>query len=66
LQSERSANNIWIKLIDPDGNFVEALGRQHTAEQAAKIINAHMGDWITPLKPYTEPASTTSISPQKE
>src|SRR5215475_12827799 len=32
-------------LLDPDGNFVEALGRQHTAQQAADIINRHIGDW---------------------
>ena len=30
---------------DPDGDFVEAIGRQHSAERAAKIIVEHMGDW---------------------
>lgn len=36
--------------LDPDGNFVEALGRQHTPEEAAKVINAHIGDWSGQLK----------------
>ena len=37
--------------LDPNGQFVEALGRQHTPEEAAKIINAHIGDWDgQPLK----------------
>jgi len=31
--------------IDPEGDFVEALGRQHTAEQGAKLIVGHMADW---------------------
>lgn len=31
--------------IDPDGDFVEALGRQHTAEDAARIISDHVKDW---------------------
>jgi len=31
-------------LLDPDGEFVEALGRQHSPEAAAKVISAHIGD----------------------
>ena len=31
--------------IDPEGDFVEAIGRQHTAEEAARIISGHMKDW---------------------
>ena len=31
--------------IDPEGDFVEAIGRQHTAERGAKIIVEHMNDW---------------------
>lgn len=30
---------------DPEGDFVEAIGRQHSAERAAKIIVEHMKDW---------------------
>ncbi|KAK6341818.1 Cu-binding protein [Orbilia blumenaviensis] len=43
-------HSIYFYLMDPDGNFVEALGRQHTAQQAADIINTHIGDWNGPLK----------------
>ena len=32
-------------ILDPDGDFVEAIGRQHSAENAAKIIVDHMSDW---------------------
>ena len=35
---------------DPDGDFVEAIGRQHSAEQAAKIIKEHMSDWKSGVK----------------
>ncbi|KAL8714220.1 MAG: hypothetical protein Q9220_001949, partial [cf. Caloplaca sp. 1 TL-2023] len=30
---------------DPDGDFVECIGRQHTPESGAKIIQEHMSDW---------------------
>jgi len=35
------ANNF----ADPEGDFVEAIGRNFTAEQAAKVISDHIGDW---------------------
>ena len=37
----------WLadRKIDPEGDFVEAIGRQHSAERAAKIILEHMKDW---------------------
>ena len=35
---------------DPEGDFVEAIGRQHSAEAAAKIIKEHMGDWKNGVK----------------
>lgn len=41
---------IWVVQLDPEGDFVEALGKQHTSEQAAKIISDHVGDWKGPLK----------------
>lgn len=44
--------DLWVKYAlttvycaDPDGDFVEAIGRQHSAEQAATIIRDHIGDW---------------------
>lgn len=37
----------WVadRRTDPEGDFVEAIGRQHSAERAAKIIIEHMQDW---------------------
>ncbi len=32
-------------VLDPDGEFIEAIGRQHSAESAAEIILGHMSDW---------------------
>jgi hypothetical protein len=30
---------------DPEGDFVEAIGRNFTVEAAAKVINDHVADW---------------------
>ncbi|TVY14676.1 Mitochondrial protein SCO1 [Lachnellula arida] len=38
-------HSIYFYLMDPEGDFVEAIGRQHSPEQAAKIIGGHVGDW---------------------
>ncbi|TVY34351.1 Protein SCO1, mitochondrial [Lachnellula subtilissima] len=38
-------HSIYFYLMDPEGDFVEAIGRQHSPEQAAKIIEGHVGDW---------------------
>ncbi|KAH9208740.1 SCO1/SenC-domain-containing protein [Leptodontidium sp. 2 PMI_412] len=38
-------HSIYFYLMDPEGDFVEAIGRQHSPEQAAEIILAHVGDW---------------------
>ncbi|KAH8802851.1 Sco1 protein [Xylogone sp. PMI_703] len=38
-------HSIYFYLMDPEGDFVEAIGRQHSPEQAAKIILEHVGDW---------------------
>lgn len=38
-------HSIYFYLMDPEGDFVEAIGRQHTAEQAATLITGHMKDW---------------------
>lgn len=31
--------------VDPDGDFVECIGRQDTAETAASTIVDHIKDW---------------------
>ncbi|PQE05999.1 sco1 protein [Rutstroemia sp. NJR-2017a BBW] len=38
-------HSIYFYLMDPEGDFVEAIGRQHSPQQAAKIIGEHVGDW---------------------
>ncbi|KAL2150332.1 hypothetical protein VTH82DRAFT_8008 [Thermothelomyces myriococcoides] len=43
-------HSIYFYLMDPDGDFVEALGRQHSPEQGAKIILDHMKDWKGTVK----------------
>jgi protein SCO1/2 len=43
-------HSIYFYLMDPEGDFVEALGRQHSPDQAAKIILDHMKDWKGTLK----------------
>lgn len=36
--------NTISQLTDPEGDFIEALGRNFSPQQAAKIINDHIGD----------------------
>jgi protein SCO1/2 len=43
-------HSIYFYLMDPEGDFVEALGRQHSPDQAAKVIVDHMKEWKGPLK----------------
>jgi len=38
-------HSIYFYLMDPEGDFVEALGRQHSPDEGAKIIIDHMKDW---------------------
>ncbi|UKZ82448.1 hypothetical protein TrVFT333_010237 [Trichoderma virens FT-333] len=38
-------HSIYFYLMDPEGDFVEALGRQHSPEQAAQVIIDHLKDW---------------------
>ncbi|UPX14086.1 Cu-binding protein [Ascochyta rabiei] len=43
-------HSIYFYLMDPEGDFVEAIGRNFTADQAAKVIADHVKDWEKPLK----------------
>lgn len=38
-------HSIYFYLMDPDGDFVEAIGRNFTVNAAAKVINDHIADW---------------------
>lgn len=42
-----------LTYADPEGDFVEAIGRNFTADQAAKVIADHVKDWEKPLKKET-------------
>ncbi|KAK7743886.1 Cu-binding protein [Cytospora paraplurivora] len=43
-------HSIYFYLMDPEGNFVEALGRQHSPQEAAQVILSHMKEWDGVLK----------------
>lgn len=43
-------HSIYFYLMDPDGDFVEALGRQHSPQEAARVILSHMREWKGDLK----------------
>ncbi|KAK8202063.1 Cu-binding protein [Zalaria obscura] len=38
-------HSIYFYLMDPEGDFVEAIGRNFTVEQASKVISDHISDW---------------------
>ncbi|CAI6096591.1 hypothetical protein V2G26_016529 [Clonostachys chloroleuca] len=38
-------HSIYFYLMDPEGDFVEALGRQHSPDEGARLIADHMKDW---------------------
>ncbi|KAL5598953.1 hypothetical protein BROUX41_003728 [Berkeleyomyces rouxiae] len=38
-------HSIYFYLMDPEGDFVEALGRQHSPQAAADIILGHVKQW---------------------
>ncbi|KKZ60700.1 hypothetical protein EMCG_04627 [[Emmonsia] crescens] len=44
-------HSIYFYLMDPDGDFVECIGRQDTAETAASTILDHIKDWKREGKP---------------
>ncbi|KAF2805305.1 SCO1 protein [Mytilinidion resinicola] len=42
-------HSIYFYLMDPENDFVEALGRNFTAEEAANVAIKHIQDWRGPL-----------------
>jgi len=38
-------HSVYFYLMDPEGDFVEALGRQHSPAAGAQVILDHMKDW---------------------
>ncbi|RMZ82118.1 hypothetical protein DV737_g2237, partial [Chaetothyriales sp. CBS 132003] len=59
-------HSIYFYVMDPEGDFVECIGRQDTPESASAIVLDHISDWKrdkkpidrTPL-PYLNPDSAT-------
>ncbi|KAE8355134.1 mitochondrial metallochaperone Sco1 [Aspergillus coremiiformis] len=44
-------HSIYFYLMDPEGDFVECIGRQDTPESATKVIMEHINDWKREGKP---------------
>jgi protein SCO1/2 len=44
-------HSIYFYLMDPEGDFVECIGRQDTPESATKVIMDHISDWKREGKP---------------
>ncbi|KAI9374070.1 SCO1/SenC-domain-containing protein [Aspergillus egyptiacus] len=44
-------HSIYFYLMDPDGDFVECIGRQDTPDTATKTIMEHINDWKRAGKP---------------
>ncbi|KAL4906781.1 hypothetical protein BDW74DRAFT_166928 [Aspergillus multicolor] len=44
-------HSIYFYLMDPEGDFVECIGRQDTPESATKTIMQHINDWKREGKP---------------
>ena len=43
--------NCAVRALDPEGDFVECIGRQDTPESATKLIMEHINDWKREGKP---------------
>ncbi|KAL9114274.1 MAG: hypothetical protein Q9227_001696 [Pyrenula ochraceoflavens] len=44
-------HSIYFYVMDPEGDFVECIGRQDSAETAANILLSHVNDWKREKKP---------------
>ena len=44
-------HSIYFYVMDPEGDFVECIGRQDTPESAADIVLQHFKDWKSDKKP---------------
>ncbi|KAJ9257235.1 hypothetical protein DTO021C3_3804 [Paecilomyces variotii] len=54
-------HSIYFYLMDPEGDFVECIGRQDTPASATKVIMDHINDWKREGKPLdTKPDAQSS------
>ena len=44
-------HSIYFYVMDPEGDFVECIGRQDTPQSAADIVLQHVKDWKKEKKP---------------
>jgi protein SCO1/2 len=44
-------HSIYFYVMDPEGDFVECIGRQDTPESAAAVVLQHVRDWKKEGKP---------------
>ena len=44
-------HSIYFYVMDPEGDFVECIGRQDTSESAAGVVLQHISDWRKEGKP---------------
>ena len=62
-------HSIYFYVMDPEGDFVECIGRQDTPESAAGIVIQHIKDWrregksidTTPLQGTSKPKKVIPI-----
>jgi protein SCO1/2 len=47
-------HSIYFYLMDPEGDFVECVGRQDTPESATRLIMQHVNDWKREGKPLAQ------------
>ena len=53
------AFNTISQHTDPEGDFIEALGRNFSPQQAAKIISDHIGDKEETMTPVQQGHAST-------
>ena len=57
-------HSIYFYVMDPEGDFVECIGRQDTPESAAAIVLEHIKDWKLEKKPIdTTPLPYLNVAP---
>lgn len=47
----RDTSDADVTSVDPEGDFVECIGRQDTPDSATKVIMEHINDWKREGKP---------------
>jgi protein SCO1/2 len=56
--NQKQSAHIGIQCTDPEGDFVECIGRQDTPESATRVIMEHINDWKREGKPLNTSADS--------